>query len=53
VAIVGGAIVPLITGTAADHWGLKLALIVPASCYLTILGFGWFARKPLQPLQTR
>ena len=47
-AIVGGAIVPLVTGNAADLWGLKQALAVPAVCYLTILGFGWFARRPLQ-----
>ncbi len=47
VAIVGGAIVPLVTGNAADVWGLKLALIVPAVCYFTILAFGWFARRPL------
>ena len=45
--IVGGAIVPLVTGNAADLWGLKQALIVPAACYLTILAFGWFARRPL------
>ncbi|GAC1331520.1 MAG: L-fucose:H+ symporter permease [Steroidobacteraceae bacterium] len=47
-AIVGGAIVPLVTGNAADLWGLKNALVVPAVCYLTILAFGWFARRPLQ-----
>jgi FHS family L-fucose permease-like MFS transporter len=47
VAIVGGAIVPLVTGNAADLWGLKLALVVPAACYCTILAFGWFARRPL------
>jgi FHS family L-fucose permease-like MFS transporter len=46
-AIVGGAIVPLVTGNAADLWGLKHALIVPAACYVGILGFGWFARRPL------
>jgi FHS family L-fucose permease-like MFS transporter len=44
-AIVGGAIVPLLTGRAADLWGLKQALIVPAICYCTILCFGWFARR--------
>jgi MFS transporter, FHS family, L-fucose permease len=49
VAIVGGAIVPLVTGNAADLWGLKHALIVPAACYCTILAYGWFARRPLQP----
>jgi MFS transporter, FHS family, L-fucose permease len=47
-AIVGGAIVPLVTGEAADLWGLKHALVVPAACYFTILGFGWFARRPLR-----
>jgi MFS transporter, FHS family, L-fucose permease len=52
-AIVGGAIVPLVTGHAADLWGLKHALVVPAFCYFTILAFGWFARRPLRarPLQ--
>jgi FHS family L-fucose permease-like MFS transporter len=46
VAIVGGAIVPLITGHAADWVGLKPALIVPAICYAGILGFGVYARRP-------
>jgi FHS family L-fucose permease-like MFS transporter len=46
-AIVGGAIVPLITGNAADIWGLKQALVVPAACYCGILLFGWFARRPV------
>jgi MFS transporter, FHS family, L-fucose permease len=48
VAIVGGAIVPLITGSAADLMGLKAALIVPALCYLGILGFGIFARHAVR-----
>ena len=50
VAIVGGAIVPLLTGHAADHWGLATALCVPALCYLGILGFGWMARMPAAAL---
>ena len=50
-AIVGGAVVPLVTGNAADFWGLKQALVVPAACYLTILCFGWFARRPLAASQ--
>ena len=45
-AIVGGAIVPLITGHAADWVGLKTALIVPAVCYAGILSFGVYARHP-------
>jgi FHS family L-fucose permease-like MFS transporter len=47
-AIVGGAIVPLLTGYAADVSGLRLALAVPAVCYVLILLFGWYARRPLQ-----
>ncbi len=46
-AIVGGAIVPLVWGNAADLWGLRYALAVPAACYFGILLFGWVARKPL------
>ncbi|MHA4869869.1 sugar MFS transporter [Duganella sp. PWIR1] len=44
VAIVGGAIVPLITGLAADAGGLKMSLLVPALCYAVILCFGMYAR---------
>jgi FHS family L-fucose permease-like MFS transporter len=50
-AIVGGAVVPLATGTAADHWGLKQALIVPAMCYCGILLYGWYSRRPVRALQ--
>jgi FHS family L-fucose permease-like MFS transporter len=46
VAIVGGAIVPLITGHTADWVGLKTALFVPAFCYLGIVSFGVYARRP-------
>jgi FHS family L-fucose permease-like MFS transporter len=45
-AIVGGAIVPYITGATADSVGMKMALIVPAICYAIILAFGWYARRP-------
>jgi FHS family L-fucose permease-like MFS transporter len=44
-AIVGGAIIPLLTGNAADIWGLKAALVVPAVCYAGICAFGWCTRK--------
>jgi MFS transporter, FHS family, L-fucose permease len=46
VAIVGGAVVPLLTGHVADATGLKTALIVPAFCYAVICGFGIYARRP-------
>ncbi|MDE2476606.1 MAG: sugar MFS transporter [Alphaproteobacteria bacterium] len=42
-AIVGGAIVPLMTGAAADQVGLRLALLVPAMCYVWIAGYARFA----------
>jgi FHS family L-fucose permease-like MFS transporter len=45
-AIVGGAVVPLLTGHAADLAGLKFALAVPALCYAGIMGFGLYARRP-------
>jgi MFS transporter, FHS family, L-fucose permease len=46
VAIVGGAVVPLITGVAADGMGLRGALVIPAICYVLILAYGWYARRP-------
>ena len=46
-AIVGGAIVPLVAGNAADLWGLKLALSVPAFCYFGTFVFALYARRPL------
>jgi FHS family L-fucose permease-like MFS transporter len=44
-AIVGGAIVPLITGLTADRAGLAFALIVPVGCYLAIAAFGLYASR--------
>jgi len=38
-AVVGGALIPLLTGALADHWGLAASLALPASCYLFILAF--------------
>ncbi len=46
VAIVGGAVVPWITGRVADLTSLKTAMIVPAICYAVICGFGIYARRP-------
>ena len=48
-AIVGGAIVPVIYGWIADHIGLGHALIVPAACYMYIAFYGWLtAQRPGQ-----
>ena len=46
-SIVGGAVVPLLTGLAADHFGLKAALTAPALCYAVILAYGLYARRPV------
>jgi FHS family L-fucose permease-like MFS transporter len=51
-AIVGGAVVPLITGALADQFGLHNALYLPALCYLYIACFGFLARSDaVAPLQ--
>jgi MFS transporter, FHS family, L-fucose permease len=43
-AIVGGAVVPVVTGFAADHLGLATSLFVPAVCYLWIAAYGLLTR---------
>ncbi len=40
-AVVGGAVVPILTGAAADAVGLLKALLLPAACYV---GIALFAR---------
>ena len=44
-AIVGGAIIPVVTGFVADRGGLALALTVPAACYVVIALFGFYAAR--------
>ncbi len=39
-AIVGGALVPLLHGAIADHWGLHAAFVLPAVCYAYIAFYG-------------
>jgi FHS family L-fucose permease-like MFS transporter len=47
VAIVGGAVIPLLTGIVADVTSsLALAFMLPMACYAVIAGFGFYARKP-------
>lgn len=45
-AIVGGAIVPPLTGLVADLSSLSIALLVPVFCYVGITSYGWYARRP-------
>jgi FHS family L-fucose permease-like MFS transporter len=45
-AIVGGAILPVIQGVIADHIGLQHAFFIPLICYLYILFYGVRGSKP-------
>jgi FHS family L-fucose permease-like MFS transporter len=44
-AIVGGAVVPLITGSIADGASLGAALAVPVLCYAVVMAFGLYAAR--------
>ena len=41
-AIVGGAILPLLQGVAADAMGIQISFVVPAVCYFFTI---WYALK--------
>jgi FHS family L-fucose permease-like MFS transporter len=43
-SIVGGSLIPLITGQVADKWGLRLAMTIPLICYVYIWFFGYLNR---------
>ena len=45
-AIVGGAILPVIQGVIADHVGIHHAFILPVLCYLYIMFYGLRGSKP-------
>jgi FHS family L-fucose permease-like MFS transporter len=45
-AIVGGAIIPLLQGVIADHIGIHHAFFVPVICYLYILFYALNGSKP-------
>lgn len=44
-AIVGGALVPLLQGFIADTAGLRAGFVVPVLCYLYICWYGWKGSK--------
>jgi FHS family L-fucose permease-like MFS transporter len=48
-AIVGGAVIPPLTGLLADAAGLRLCLLLPAACYALIALYGIYARRPATP----
>jgi len=45
-AIVGGAILPVIQGVIADHFGIHHGFILPVICYLYILFYALSGSKP-------
>lgn len=46
-AIVGGAVIPYLTGGLADATqSLQVALALPAACYVVIAAYGLYARRP-------
>ncbi len=47
VAIAGGAVIPALYGTLADHSSLRAAMALPILCYLVIAAYGWQARRPV------
>ncbi len=48
-AIVGGAILPVLTGALADKIGIHHSFILPAICYLYIMYYGFAGSKPMGP----
>ncbi|MGB1030412.1 MAG: sugar MFS transporter [Pseudoalteromonas marina] len=51
-AIVGGAIVPLLQGALADSVGVQLSYALPILCYLFIVFYGLSGSKPVQAKET-
>jgi FHS family L-fucose permease-like MFS transporter len=45
-AIVGGAVLPVIQGAIADHFGLHHAFVLPVICYLFILFYALSGSRP-------
>ncbi|HEX6612365.1 MAG TPA: glucose/galactose MFS transporter, partial [Rhodanobacteraceae bacterium] len=39
-AIVGGAVIPLLQGVLADHVGVQHAFVLPLACYAYIVFYG-------------
>lgn len=48
-AIVGGAIIPVVQGVLADHIGIHHAFVLPVLCYLYILYYAARGSKPSGP----
>lgn len=51
-AIVGGAVVPLIQGLLADYIGILYSFLIPVVCYLYIAYYGLKGAGPVEPIQS-
>jgi FHS family L-fucose permease-like MFS transporter len=47
-AIVGGAVVPVLVGILADRIGIHHSFILPVLCYLYIVYYGFNGSKPIR-----
>lgn len=47
-AILGGALIPLLQGSLADAVGIQYSFFLPAFCYLYIAFYGFFCSKKLK-----
>lgn len=50
-AILGGAIMPLVQGALMDAFGAAISYITPAICFLIVAGYGFFNLKTVRALQ--
>jgi FHS family L-fucose permease-like MFS transporter len=48
-AIVGGAVVPVLQGLLTDALGLRLGFLLPAACYIYIAGYALYHRPVALP----
>jgi MFS transporter, FHS family, L-fucose permease len=51
-AILGGALLPLIQGAVADSWGIQNSFVVPVFSYLYIAFFGYYCSKNIKVVKT-
>src|SRR5207237_4581185 len=48
-AIVGGAVIPLVQGAIADRIGIHHAFVLPAICYIYVAYFAFRGSRPVAP----
>ncbi len=50
-AILGGAIMPLVQGAMVDAFGAAISYLTPALCFLVVAGYGFFNLKTVRDLR--